>query len=140
MILFLADASSKTTIDQFDKNESVSSEKHKDPFVVDDVLNANGNKDDKIDFSKLENFLHPDSGSLRQIIEDRVIKHPKILSEMLSVNFNDLVSVFQDLFHQKKSKHKTIEEIYIDFLDLVEQEGSEGIQRYAGDLRSDKNR
>ena len=138
MFFFLADALSKTKIDQFDKNESVSSEKNKEPLVVDNILYAEGNEDDKIDFSKLENFLHPNSGSLRQIIEDRVLKHPKILSEMLSVNFNDLVAVFQDLFQQQKSK--TIEEVYVDFLKLVEQEGSEGIQRYAGSLKSDQNR
>ena len=140
MYFFLADALSKAKTDQFDKNESVSSEKNKEPLVVDNILHAEGNEDDKIDFSKLENFLHPNSGSLRQIIEDRVIKHPKILSEMLSVNFNDLVAVFQDLFHQQKSKHKTIEEIYVEFLNLVEQEGSEGIQRYAASLRNDQNR
>ena len=97
--------------------------------------------DPTIDFSKLENFLHPKSGSLRRLIEERVLKHPKILSEMLSVNFSDLVSVFQDLFNQHKNKKtKKLDDIYIELLDIVEGEGSEGIQKYAASLKNKKFR
>ena len=95
---------------------------------------------DLIDLSKLENFLHPNSGSLRQIIEDRVLKQPKILSELLSVNFSDLVAVFQDLFRQHKTNLKTLDEIYTELLDLVEKEGSEGIRKYSMSLKNKRAR
>lgn len=91
-----------------------------------------------IDFSKLENFLNPKSGSLRRLIEERVLKHPKILSEMLSVNFSDLVAVFQNLFLQHKKM--SIEEVYIQLLDIVDKEGSEGIIRYAASLNNGQQR
>ena len=103
----------------------------------------NGEVDDDadlIDLSKLENFLHPNSGSLRQIIEDRVLKQPKILSELLSVNFSDLVAVFQDLFRQHKTNLKTLDEIYTELLDLVEKEGSEGIRKYSMSLKNKRAR
>jgi len=38
-----ADSLSKPKTDQFDKNESVSSEKNKDPLVVDNIVHAEGN-------------------------------------------------------------------------------------------------
>ena len=97
-------------------------------------------KADTIDISKLENFLHPNSGSLRQIVEERVIKQPKILSEMLSVNFSDLIEVFQDLFRKHKDEFKTLEDIYIEFFNLVEEEGSEGIRRYVSSLKKNTKR
>merc|ERR1712179_776454 len=82
------------------------------PSKEDDTVKLSEYNDiDNIDFSKLENFLHPKSGSLRRIIEERVIKRPKILSEMLSVNFSD----------------------------LVDKEGSEGIQNYATSVNNRLN-
>ena len=132
----LGDAVSQT---KTEKNQSTNNDKN-DPSLIEDNDNVSKNNDiEKIDFSKLENFLHPKSGSLRQIIEERVIKQPKILSEMLSVNFSDLVAVFQDLFLQQNSKHRTVDEIYTELLDFVDKEGSEGIRNYAASLNN-KNR
>ena len=109
------------------------------PSKEDDTVKFSEYNDiDNIDFSKLENFLHPKSGSLRRIIEERVIKRPKILSEMLSVNFSDLVVVFQDLFIRHKNKDKTLEEIYTELLDFVDKEGSEGIQNYATSVNNNR--
>ena len=126
--------------DQYEKNESSSTDKTDRLPIVDNIVYTEDEVVNKIDVSKLENFLHPNSGSLRRIIEDRVIKQPKILSEMLSVDFNDLITVFQHLFRQHKSKLKTVEEIYTDFLNLIEEEGSEGIRRYVDAIKNDQNR
>jgi len=126
---------SKTNLD---KNESMNNDK-RFPSKEDDTVKLSEYNDiDNIDFSKLENFLHPKSGSLRRIIEERVIKRPKILSEMLSVNFSDLVVVFQDLFIRHKNKDKTLEEIYTELLDFVDKEGSEGIQNYATSVNNNR--
>ena len=117
-----------------EKSISKGEDKNKQDQPENNITLTNNDAADAIDFSKLENFLHPKSGSLRRLIEERVIKHPKILSEMLAVNFSDLVAVFQDLFRQNADKVKTIDEVYIELLDLVDEEGSEGIKRYAASL------
>ena len=132
-------AQSNTATEQTEKNDSISKDE-RDGSSEGTIVYTRDGKADTIDLSKLENFLHPDSGSLRQIVEERVIKQPKILSEMLSVNFSDLIEVFQDLFRKHKDQMKTLEEIYIEFFNLVEEEGSEGIRQYVASLKKEKKR
>ena len=117
--------------------EKNASKEQKEQSQVDDNYTAAYQEVNSIDFSKLENFLHPQSGSVRRLIEDRVLKHPKVLSAMLEVNFSELVAVFQDLFRQNLDKMKTIEEVYVELFNLVDEEGSEGIKKYASSLKRD---
>lgn len=48
----------------------------------------------KFDF-EIEDFLNPKSSSIRRLVEHHVLKNPNLLSEMLSLNFSDLLNVFQ---------------------------------------------
>jgi hypothetical protein len=49
-----------------------------------------------VDEFQLEDFLHPDSSSIRRLIEHHVLKNPNLLTEMLSVKFSDLGSILRN--------------------------------------------
>ena len=52
------------------------------------------NETSDLDVSKLEEFLNPDSASIRRLVEHRVLKNPYLLTEMLRVKFSDLTRIF----------------------------------------------
>merc|ERR1719189_2197545 len=80
-------------------------------------------------FSKLEEFLNPDNAAIKKLVEHRVLKNPTVLSELLDVNFSDLLKAFQNIFGS--SKASSIEAAYLHLLQLVEDEGAGGIARLA---------
>merc|ERR1719412_2345814 len=89
-------------------------------------------------FSKLEEFLNPDNAAIKKLVEHRVLKNPTVLSELLDVNFSDLLKAFQNIFGS--SKASSIEAAYLHLLQLVEDEGAGGIARLAaGDDGGDGN-
>ena len=80
-------------------------------------------------FSKLEEFLNPDNAAIKKLVEHRVLKNPTVLSELLDVNFSDLLKAFQNII--SSSKASSIEAAYLHLLQLVEDEGAGGIARLA---------
>lgn len=79
-------------------------------------------------FSKLEDFLNPDNAAIKKLVEHRVLKNPTVLSELLEVNISDLLKAFQNIMSVKAS---SIEAAYLHLLQLVEDEGADGIIRLA---------
>lgn len=79
-------------------------------------------------FSRLEDFLNPDNSAIKKLIEHRVLKNPTVLSELLDVNFSDLLTVFSHLISTKAT---SVEAAYLHVLQIVEDEGSSGISRLA---------
>jgi hypothetical protein len=64
---------------------------------------------------QLEDFLHPDSSSIRRLIEHHVLKNPNLLTEMLSVKFSDLLNLFQDILVNKEG---SIEAAYLELFQV----------------------
>lgn len=81
-------------------------------------------------FKSLENFLNPDSAAIKKLIEHRVLKNPNLLSELLEVNFGDLLSVFKRLMNSKVAS-ASLEAAYLHLLQIAEDEGAEGISKLA---------
>lgn len=79
-----------------------------------------------IAFSKLEDFLNPDNSAIKKLIEHRVLKNPTVLSELLNVDFADLLRVFESL-----TSTTSLEAAYLHLLQLVEDEGAQGISKLA---------
>ena len=84
--------------------------------------------------SRLADFLNPDNGAIKNLIEHRVLKNPRLLSELLEVNFSDLLTVFQNLIQTKAT---SVEAAYLHVLQLVEDEGATGISKMAGNFIQD---
>ncbi len=80
---------------------------------------------------RLEDFLNPDNSAVRTLIEQKVLKKPNILSEMLSTKFSDLVRLFEDFL---TTKGLSVEAAYLSLLEIVEKEGAEGVARRASEL------
>lgn len=80
-------------------------------------------------FSKLEDFLNPDNSAIKKLIEHRVLKNPTVLSELLNVDFADLLQVFESL-----TSTTSLEAAYLHLLQLVEDEGAQGISKLAQEL------
>ena len=64
---------------------------------------------------QLEDFLHPDSSSIRRLIEHKVLKNPNVLNEMLSVKFSELLRLFKKLLISKKG---SIEGAYLELFQV----------------------
>ena len=69
-----------------------------------------------------------------RLIEHRVLKNPNVLSELLEVNFNDLLIVFKRLM---SSKVASLEAAYLHLLQIAEDDGAEGISRAAAKLEDE---
>ena len=69
-----------------------------------------------------------------RLIEHRVLKNPNVLSELLAVNFNDLLIVFKRLM---SSKVASLEAAYLHLLQIAEDDGAEGISRAAAKLEDE---
>ena len=82
----------------------------------DDTANDVSEKTSKkvADF-QIEDFLNPDSSSIRRLIEHHVLKNPNLLSEMLSVKFSDLLNLFQDILVNKEG---SIEAAYVELFQV----------------------
>lgn len=93
------------------------------------------NEEDAIErqkmFTKLEEFLNPNNNAVKKLIEHRVLKNPTVLSELLSVKFSDLVKVFHNLM---QSKSTSMETAYLHLLQIVEDEGAEGIAQLSAEI------
>ena len=57
-------------------------------------------------FSKLEEFLNPDNAAIKKLVEHRVLKNPTVLSELLDVNFSDLLKAFQNIISSSMPSSK----------------------------------
>ena len=79
-------------------------------------------------FTKLEDFLNPDNAAIKKLIEHRVLKNPTVLSELLKVEFSDLLRVFENIMEAKST---SVEAAYLHLLQLVEDEGAPGISKLA---------
>ncbi len=64
---------------------------------------------------QIEDFLNPDSRSIRRLIEHHVLKNPNLLSEMLTVKFSDLLNLFQDILVNKEG---SIEAAYLELFQV----------------------
>ena len=64
---------------------------------------------------QIEDFLNPDSSSIRRLIEHHVLKNPNLLSEMLTVKFSDLLNLFQDILVNKEG---SIEAAYVELFQV----------------------
>ena len=84
----------------------------------------------------MENFLNPDSAAIKKLIEHRVLKNPNLLSELLEVNFGDLLSVFKKLMNSKVAS--SLEAAYLHLLQIAEDEGAEGISQLAAQVLEDE--
>merc|ERR1711997_617771 len=73
-------------------------------------------------------FLNPDNAAIKKLVEHRVLKDPTVLSELLDVNISDLLKAFQNIISVKAS---SVEAAYLHLLQLVEDEGADGIVRLA---------
>ncbi len=82
----------------------------------DDTSNDVGEKaSKKVADYQIEDFLNPDSSSIRRLIEHHVLKNPNLLAEMLSVKFSDLLNLFQDILVNKGS----IEAAYVELFQVT---------------------
>jgi len=72
--------------------------------------------------------LNPDNAAIKKLVEHRVLKNPTVLSELLDVNISDLLKAFQNIISVKAS---SVEAAYLHLLQLVEDEGADGIVRLA---------
>ena len=90
--------------------------------------------DSEVDFSSIESLLNPDSESVRTQVENYVIKNPKLLTELLSVNFSDLVTVFKDILEEvsRDQPEAPLEEAYVRLFEVIEARGAEGVRDLAG--------
>ena len=88
-------------------------------------------ENEAIDLSKLETLLNPNSARIRELIEKHVLKNPKLLTEMLSVDFEDLVRVFK---HFARKESLSSEAAYLRLFELLESEAAEGVTELAASL------
>ena len=109
-----------------------------DEVYEDDVEgDGDGDDDEDIDFSKIETLLNPASSQIQKQIENYVIKNPRLLSELLSVKFSDLVSVFKSILSEVRANGGTAKEAYIQLFELLDSKGSEGVTAMAPDQRDE---
>ena len=83
--------------------------------TADNSQNDADKKSKNVEEFQLEDFLHPDSSSIRRLIEHRVLKNPNLLTEMLNVKFSDLLNLFQDILVNKEG---SIEAAYLELFQV----------------------
>ena len=83
--------------------------------TADNSQNDADKKSKNVEEFQLEDFLHPDSSSIRRLIEHRVLKNPNLLTEMLNVRFSDLLNLFQDILVNKEG---SIEAAYLELFQV----------------------
>jgi len=73
------------------------------------------------DFLNMISFLKPASDAVQKVIEETTLKDPKVIQELLSIDFTDLLKVFQQIFVQSDS----IEKAYRTLFEGVSQLGAD---------------
>ncbi len=72
--------------------------------------------------------MNPDNSAIKKLIEHRVLKNPTVLSELMEIEFSDLLQVFDELMSRKYS---SIEQAYLTLLQIVEDDGAKSIKELA---------
>lgn len=73
------------------------------------------------DFSNMINFLKPASKAVEKVIKEITLENPEVLTELLSLDFTDLLKVFQRIFVQSNS----IEEAYRTLFKGIGEKGAD---------------
>jgi len=92
--------------------------------VIDDLIfGVDEQKESKEvpDFLNMISFLKPASDAVQKVIEETTLKDPKVIQELLSIDFTDLLKVFQQIFVQSDS----IEKAYRTLFEGVSQLGAD---------------
>jgi len=88
-------------------------------------------------FGNMIGFLKPASEAVQKVIEETTFQNPKILAELLSIDFGDLLKVFQHIFVESNS----IEEAYRTLFEGVSQLGAEKfIQKFIKNENSNESK
>jgi len=98
---------------------------------VDFPEKSESDKNKKVDFSGVGDFLYPASKAIQEIINEKSINNPDLITQILSIKFSDLMAGFQQIFLQSKS----IEEAYAILFDTV---ASEGVEAFVNRVRVKK--
>jgi len=72
-------------------------------------------------FGNMISFLRPASEAVQKLIDETTLTNPKVVQELLSIDFRDLLKVFQRIF----LKSNSIEEAYRTLFEGVSQLGAE---------------
>jgi len=84
----------------------------------------------------LADFLNPASRAVQELISAKTVENPRLLSEILSIKFSDLIRAFQTIFLTSAN----IEEAYSALFDGVARDGAEGfIEKIKLEAASDDN-
>ena len=73
-------------------------------------------------FSNTLSFLKPATEAVEKVIEDITLKDPKVIRELLAIDFSDLLRVFQQIF----LKSQTIEDAYRTLFNGISEHGGKG--------------
>lgn len=81
---------------------------------------------EKSKINRLEEFLNPDNSAIRKLVEHFVLKKPTVLVEILKVPLPELLKLFHHFLAQKAA---TLEMAYLQLLQVIEEEGAEGVTK-----------
>lgn len=89
-------------------------------FGVDDPKVSEKSSQEVPNFGNMISFLKPASEAVKKLIDETTLRNPQVIQELLSIDFRDLLKVFQKIF----SKSKSIEEAYRTLFEGVSQFGA----------------
>jgi len=89
-------------------------------FGVDDPKVSEKSSQEVPNFGNMISFLKPASEAVKKLIDETTLRNPQVIQELLSIDFRDLLKVFQKIF----SKSKSIEEAYRTLFEGVSQLGA----------------
>lgn len=89
-------------------------------FGVDDPKDSEKFSQEVPNFGNMISFLKPASEAVKKLIDETTLRNPQVIQELLSIDFRDLLKVFQKIF----LKSKSIEEAYRTLFEGVSQLGA----------------
>jgi len=89
-------------------------------FGVDDPKESKKSSQEVPNFGNMISFLKPASEAVQKLIDETILRNPQVIQELLSIDFTDLLKVFQKIF----SKSNSIEEAYRTLFEGVSQLGA----------------
>lgn len=106
-------------------------------FGVNDPKESEKSSQNVPDFGNMISFLKPASEAVQKLIEEITLRDPKVIQELLSIDFRDLLKVFQKIF----LKSNSIEEAYRTLFEGVSQLGAEKfIENFSKTQKSKDNK